>query len=90
MTTLKDFISPEVKNLGLGLFSLLAMWAAGSDLYAALKTGVAQRLSSTPRYTRSEQPVRFWLLVIFFAIAVIVFAGILTASIVHWHDEKVF
>jgi uncharacterized BrkB/YihY/UPF0761 family membrane protein len=90
MTTIRDFIPPEVKNTVLGLVALLALCVAGSNLYVALKTGVAQRLSDTPRYTRSEKPVRFWLLVIFFAISAMVFAALLIAAIVHWHEEKVF
>jgi hypothetical protein len=90
MALLKDYIPPEMKNVALGLVAFLALCAAGSNLYVALKTGVAQRLSNTPRYARSDKPVRFWLLVTFFMISAMVFAALLIAAMLHWHDEKVF
>jgi len=62
----------------------LGLFISGSDLYVALTTGVAQRLSNTPKYTRSENPGMFWALVIFFASSVLLFAGLLAAVIVHW------
>lgn len=90
MTTLKDFISPEMKKIAVALFAFLVLCAAGSDLYKAFRIGVTQRLPSTPKYTRSENPVMFWLVVVFFGAVVILSAGLLIAVIVHWHDEKAF
>jgi uncharacterized membrane protein YhaH (DUF805 family) len=90
MTTLPDFISPEAKNTVVGLVSFLALWVTVSNLYVALKTGIAQRQLGTRRFTRSEQPVRFWSLVIFFMISVIIFTALLIAVIMRWHDDRVF
>jgi hypothetical protein len=90
MTTITDYIPIEVKKIAVAGVSLLALCVAGEHLVIAFKTGVAQRLPNTPKYTRTERPVMFWLLVTFFAASAVLFAAMLIAILSHWHDDKVF
>jgi hypothetical protein len=92
MATITDYIHIPigVRKIAVAAIVLLALYVVGEHLVTAFKTGVAQRLSSTPRYARSERPCMFWLRVIFFAVSAVLFAAALAAILWHWHDEKVF
>ena len=90
MTILKNFVPLGVKKAVLVSFALLALYVVGSHLNVALRTGVVQRLSDTPKYTRGENPGMFWLSVIFLGASALLFAALLTAVISHWDDDKIF
>lgn len=89
MSNLSDYIPVEVRKLVLAGFAALALFACWSHVRCALKTGVIQRLSDTPRHSRSDSPAMFWLLVTFFAVGAIFFATLLAAVIWHWRDNRV-
>jgi hypothetical protein len=89
IVTLKDFIPFKVKRIPFLLAACLGMGMAGSNLYAAFKTGVAQRVPDSRRYTRRENPVMFWILVSFFALSLLLFGSLLVAGIIDWvHDKE--
>jgi hypothetical protein len=91
MATLKDYIPDGVKFGFFALACALAVGAAVERLYIARKTGAIQRLPSTPKYTRSGDPLKFWLLIVFYVFFFCLFAGILIAVTVHWfsrHDRQ--
>lgn len=90
MTTAVDFIPIEIKKVAAIAIASLALVVAGAHIQRAFKTGVVQRLSDTPRYTRTNNPVMFWLLVIFFAVSSVLFLGLVIRVLSHWHDERVF
>jgi hypothetical protein len=90
MTTLNDFVPLEIRKVVVASGAFLALFVAGSHLHSTLKTGVAQRLPNTCRYSRSERPVMFWLLVIFFGASAIIFAAMVLGVFFHWNDDKVF
>jgi len=90
MTTLKDFVPLVAKKAFIAAFALLVVFVTVSQVCVALRTGVVRRLSSTPRYTRSKNPVMFWLLVTFFGALALFVAGLLAAVFVHWNDQKSF
>ncbi len=81
MATLKDYIPEGVKSALLVALSLLCLCVFVGSFRSALKTGVARRLPTTPEYSRSSDPGMFWILVVFYAVGSIIFAGVLVASI---------
>ena len=74
-TTLTDFlpkelIPPSVWRGLAGLVAVVCLLAVGMKLHSALKTGITQRLTDTPQYSRESNPSMFWSLVaLYIAIA---------------------
>jgi hypothetical protein len=89
MSNLSDYIPVEVRKLVLAGFAALALFACWSHVRCALKAGAIQRLSDTPKHTRSDSQGMFWFLVTFFAVGAVLFAVLLAAVIWHWRDDRV-
>lgn len=75
MTSLTEFIPTAVKTGSAALVSVLVILISSSKLATAFKTGVVQRLSTTRKYRREENPAIFWSSVVFYAAAIVVFTG---------------
>ena len=90
MITLRDFVPGRAwqgRRMFLAAVAMLFLCMSASQLVSSLRTGIAQRLSSTPKYTRDGNPLMFWVLVVFSGSGVVLCAALLVGIILRWDDE---